>query len=340
MYNNFGFDGEVFESIRQMYNVDSRHYHNFGHVMQMIFFIEDCMEGKVHGFNLHLTSLEKDALTLAILFHDVVYVAGSKTNEYDSWVVCEEYVRKYDLDTSLLPMIKEMILATQHHEYKVDLPNYVKLIIRADLNGFAQEFAKTWKDCVNIFKEFQKFDWVDFQKGQIAFLQGLNERIRCWMPAVAYYNIEKIINTLGVWKPNIAVYPGSFDPFHQGHMNILEKAEKIFDKVIIARGKNPEKGERKFTELPVQLNNRQVDEYEGLLTDYTNSKPYPVTVIRGLRNTTDMAYEQNQYRWMQDLDPELKMILIFCDKEFEHISSSGIRTMSKFKNNKNEKYLL
>ena len=60
--------------------------------------------------------------------------------------------------------------------------------------------------------------------------------------------------------------------------------------------------------------------------------------MRGLRNSTDFQYEQNQYRYIQELKPDIKIINIFCDKEFEHISSSGIRTLEKY--NKHQNYLL
>ncbi|MEI8137906.1 MAG: hypothetical protein WCH21_11325, partial [Bacteroidota bacterium] len=65
---------------------------------------------------------------------------------------------------------------------------------------------------------------------------------------------------------------------------------------------------------------------------------YDVVVIKGLRNSTDFQYEQNQYRYIQELMPKIKIINIFCDKEFEHISSSGIRTLEKY--NKHQSYLL
>ncbi|HRH11098.1 MAG TPA: hypothetical protein PLU73_06270, partial [Bacteroidia bacterium] len=82
----------------------------------------------------------------------------------------------------------------------------------------------------------------------------------------------------------------------------------------------------------------QMEEYNGLLTDFVASLSTDVVVVRGLRNSTDFQYEQNQYRYIQELMPGIRIINIFCDKEFEHISSSGIRTLEKF--NKHQSYLL
>ena len=137
------------------------------------------------------------------------------------------------------------------------------------------------------------------------------------------------IGFLQRFKPSIAVFPGSFNPFHKGHYNVLQKAEKIFDKVIIAIGRNPDKNGRSFP-IPQSIRNRQIEQYDGLLTDFVGRLNHDVVIIRGLRNSTDFQYEQNQYRYIQELMPGIKIVNIFCDKEFEHISSSGIRTLEKF----------
>lgn len=138
----------------------------------------------------------------------------------------------------------------------------------------------------------------------------------------------------------VGIYAGSFNPFHKGHYNILQKAEKIFDKVIIARGINPDK-KNEIVPMPKVLESRAIMNYNGLLTDFIKSLPYDnVTIIRGLRNSVDLQYELNQYRYFQDLMPEVQVVSLFCDKEFEHISSSGIRALSTFGSNTVEKYLL
>jgi pantetheine-phosphate adenylyltransferase len=138
----------------------------------------------------------------------------------------------------------------------------------------------------------------------------------------------------------VGVYPGSFNPWHKGHLNILEKAEKIFDKVILARGINPEK-KNVIMSLPNSIANRTWMNYDGLLTDFIKTLPFDnITVIRGLRNSVDLQYELNQYRYLQDLMPDIQLISIFCDKEYEHISSSGIRLLTQYGEDKIKKYLV
>ncbi len=176
-------------------------------------------------------------------------------------------------------------------------------------------------------QQFRKYQYLDFKlykKERLAFLSNLDRSAS----SQSY---------LSLFRPVIGLFPGSFNPFHKGHYNVLQKAEKIFDKVIIAFGNNPDKGERHWG-MPETIRNRQIEQYNGLLTDFVSSLDEEVVVIRGLRNSTDFQYEQNQYRYIQELMPNIRIVNIFCDKEFEHISSSGIRTLEKF--NRHQNYLL
>lgn len=166
------------------------------------------------------------------------------------------------------------------------------------------------------FALYQHHDFLDYQKQRLAFLEKhLNSA-----------SVKALHDYVKTNQPKIGVFAGSFSPFHKGHyrMSFLQKAEKLFDKVIIAFGKNPAKDVHTWP-VPKTISNRQITSYNSLLTDHMNLG-YDVTVVRGL-NSTDFQYEQNQYRYIQELKPDIKIINIFCDKEFEHISSSGIRTL-------------
>jgi pantetheine-phosphate adenylyltransferase len=130
-----------------------------------------------------------------------------------------------------------------------------------------------------------------------------------------------------------AVYAGSFNPFHQGHMNIALQASAIFDQVEIVQGWNLEKAKPTcdLTKL-ASLKRFEIGFCEGLLTDYISQKYVgsDVTLVRGLRNSLDLQAEINQSRYYQDLMPELKIAYLLCDREFEHVSSSAIRVLQKF----------
>ena len=136
---------------------------------------------------------------------------------------------------------------------------------------------------------------------------------------------------------NIALYAGSFNPFHLGHYNILLKGEKIFDEVILGFGLNKDKEGNQYGIPPSTIRDRKIVFYSDLLTDLIN-RLGNVTLIRGLRNSTDLQYELTQYRFLQELKPDIKVVSIFCDKEFEHISSSAIRNLKKY--GKGDEYLL
>lgn len=140
-----------------------------------------------------------------------------------------------------------------------------------------------------------------------------------------------------------AIYAGSFNPFHKGHYNILLKAEAIFDKVILVRGLNPEKPPPTYEIPDVVAKGRTIIEYHGLLTELIKKlkKEYDnITVIRGLRNSTDLQYEMTQYRYLQDLMPDIQIVSIFCDKEYEHISSSAIKMLYNLDKEQAKKYLV
>ena len=137
----------------------------------------------------------------------------------------------------------------------------------------------------------------------------------------------------------IAIYPGSFDKMHIGHINILEKAERIFGKgnVLIAVGVNPDKLKTPKSDeelhLLEQRINRTIITYNKflheLIQDYEDDG-YKVVIIRGLRNGVDLDYEVNQYRFVNDFKKDVNVIYITCDREYEHISSSSLRKIEQF----------
>lgn len=148
-------------------------------------------------------------------------------------------------------------------------------------------------------------------------------------------------------KKRLAIYPGSFNPFHKGHLDILLKAEELFDFVIVAIGTNPEKNsDEKFDRLKTlqhQLPLNTVEQFSGFLVDYIHEKEdqgYDVTIVRGLRNGADLDYEVNQLRVMKDQKPDLKIVFIPCDGRFEHISSSMIRNMEKIQEGSGSEYVV
>ncbi len=298
-------------AVLKRYDEHHRFYHTMEHLIHVLQQLEN-------------VSAVSDELFLAAVYHDAIYEPSSLTNEEDSANLFLHESKTTKLSEDNKKVIQQLILETKTHQASSPLS---QRFIEADLEIFNAPFEALIKYEHQIFKEFQFVDYAIYQQKRIEVLEKFNESGR----------LDSLIAYVKQRKPLIGVFAGSFNPFHKGHYNVLQKAERIFDKVIIAFGKNPEKEVRTW-DVPTIIKNRQLMEYTGLLTDFIESLPYDTIVVRGLRNSTDFQYEQNQYRYIQELKPDIKIINVFCDKEFEHISSSGIRTLEKF--NKHQQYLL
>lgn len=130
----------------------------------------------------------------------------------------------------------------------------------------------------------------------------------------------------------IAVFPGSFSPFTKGHESIIESALPIFDKIIIAIGKNPKKDSKFSTSKRIKWikkiysNNEKIliKQYEGLTIDYCK-KIGAQFILRGLRNIDDFKFEREAAQMNKKLNPEIDTVLFIAPSEVAHISSSMVR---------------
>ena len=200
--------------------------------------------------------------------------------------------------------------------------------LKADLNGFYGDFSKVVTDHYNIFKEYQKFDWELYRKARIEVLNKLAENSVMKHDEVAQRNLKFEMMRIKAEIIKIGLYAGTFNPYHAGHDNIRKKAEQIFDKVIIGFARNPAK-EKHTLHVPHSLKYHQVEPIEGLLTDFIASKDYHITIIKGLRNSTDMNVSVNQIKWMEQLKGgKVDAVSLFCDQEFEFVSSTDLRQIA------------
>ena len=130
----------------------------------------------------------------------------------------------------------------------------------------------------------------------------------------------------------LAVYPGSFDPVTNGHIDILEKTSKIFDKIIVAVVHNVSK-KALFTldervelirESTKHLDNIEVECFSGLLANYLRDKE-ACAIIRGLRTVADFEYEMHMAMINKRLIPDVDTIFIMSDSRNIFVSSSIIK---------------
>lgn len=130
----------------------------------------------------------------------------------------------------------------------------------------------------------------------------------------------------------IAIYPGSFDPFTNGHLDILKSGAEIFDKVIIAVSYNINK--KWFLSVDERVDlikkcvsnipNIEVDSFEGLTVDYAKKKDAD-TLLRGLRTSFDFEYELQLSQTNNALNKDLKTVFLITKPEYNFISSSMVR---------------
>ena len=134
---------------------------------------------------------------------------------------------------------------------------------------------------------------------------------------------------------SIAVYAGSFDPITNGHIDLLERALKIFDKIVIAVASNPGKNalfstEERLEMIKVSLEERpfkdrvKVDSFQGLLVDYVQSIPASA-IIRGLRAVSDFEYEFQMALMNRTLNSGIEAAFIMTGMSWIYISSRLIK---------------
>lgn len=127
-----------------------------------------------------------------------------------------------------------------------------------------------------------------------------------------------------------AIFPGSFNPWHEGHQEILDKALEVFDKVIVAQGINPTKSVPKT--LVILHPRVEVIQFSGLLIDKIKILSEIKAIVKGLRNSNDFLYEQTQQYWNEDLGIIIPTFYIISNRNKVHISSSAIKIIQGFKN--------
>lgn len=133
----------------------------------------------------------------------------------------------------------------------------------------------------------------------------------------------------------IGVYPGSFDPLTNGHLDILERSTKLFDRVIVAVIHNPQK-QALFTinervDLIKEVTNHnpkvEVDYFSGLLVDFA-CRHEAQAVIRGLRAVSDFDYEMQMALLNSKLCPEVETIFIISSPQYIFLSSTKIKEVA------------
>lgn len=141
----------------------------------------------------------------------------------------------------------------------------------------------------------------------------------------------------------IAVYPGSFDPVTNGHIDIATRASKLFDKIIIAVFDTPSKKLVFTTEERVELATKAVDDlsnvkvvaFSGLIIHFARQVNAKV-MIRGLRMSADFEREFEMAMMNKKLDPDLELICFMASQDYQFLSSSLLKEVASLQGNIND----
>ena len=292
------------ETLFVKYDEPHRFYHTWHHISDMLERLETDPKFKDYRY-------DKELIT-AILFHDAV--CDPKRNDNEEMSV--EFFKKFAGDKiNDFPNVPSMIMDTKTHKTDDPLSNVLCQLDMWIIKDAPLDEQFEYEN--QIFKEYQFADLKKYKEKRLEVLASLGAH-------------QELISYVRNRKPNIAVFAGSFKPFHIGHMDILLKGEKIFDKVILAQGLNVLKQDLKQYEFPAVVQSRQIETYSGLLTDFLKDLGYPVTLIRGLRDEQDLKLEITQQRFMERQMPGINVCYLVCGSDRQHISSSAIRQLELY----------
>jgi pantetheine-phosphate adenylyltransferase len=136
-------------------------------------------------------------------------------------------------------------------------------------------------------------------------------------------------------SPRIAVYPGSFDPITLGHLNVMERASQLFDRLIVGIGVNVEKGtlfsaeerQQMVHEATAHLKNVEIRAFTGLAVTFVKQCGARV-MVRGVRPITDIAAELTMMMANRRLSPDVETLFMIADGDLAHVSSSLIKQIA------------
>ncbi|WP_242341178.1 MULTISPECIES: pantetheine-phosphate adenylyltransferase [Anaeromyxobacter] len=134
-----------------------------------------------------------------------------------------------------------------------------------------------------------------------------------------------------------AIYPGSFDPLTNGHLAIINRGLKVFDRLIVAVANNPQKSplftaDERMAFISEAVGNDprvEVDSFNALLVDYVRSKGV-YTVIRGLRAVSDFEYEFQLANMNRKLLPEFEAVFVMTGEDYFFVSAQLVREVATF----------
>ncbi len=140
----------------------------------------------------------------------------------------------------------------------------------------------------------------------------------------------------GASRPVTAIYPGSFDPVTNGHLDLITRASNIFDKLVVAVAHNLEKDplftEKERVEMletaTFKWVNVEIDVFDGLLMDYARAKKASV-IVRGIRAVSDYEYELQMAMMNRKIEPDIETVFMLPAEQYSYLSSRLVKELAR-----------
>lgn len=316
---------EHVRELRERYNEPHRAWHTTKHIDRVLDYL--CVLPEIQEIK-RMDRQAFDALLLAVAYHDAVYDPTRNDNE----LMSAELLKQHQGDEDEVVKLAVTLILETNPDVK-PTNRLSELLREADTEILSSPLPEMLAYGRAIYREYQRYDYTPFVGAHLAVLRGIYKETRHGKSS----NFDAYEAVLRAARLRVGIYAGSFNPWHAGHTDVVMQALRMFDKVVIARGNNPEKNvviSDFFTSscgikgAPTHL---ETISFTGplwkLYEHYNNHPNYDVAIIRGLRNVNDLASEVTQRQFVQDFGGKIPYAFIVADPALAHISSSAIRSL-------------
>jgi pantetheine-phosphate adenylyltransferase len=326
------------------YMKDRVGYHGPKHIFDVL----QTAQTFIKNHSQSISNMQTRYIYLSIMYHDIYYVPMDKDNEAKSASIFFNDSSKLECLTSKDDIKSQIVKAIEKTTHHTNPRNLIEeILFDSDLYRIRNNtFPEYCEDELLLREEFTEYVPLNYYlDGRVEFMEKF---LRSHVDEIKHLGeFKKYINFLRDKSGSIAVYPGSFNPVHVGHMDIAKKCLKMYDQVIMLVSINPDKigMEDAQSELELRCDKiRKLGRRSGIsicaIPNYDltsifmknmdkSNKRCNYVLVRGLRDGYDLDHELKQERFMREIYPDLNVIYISGDPKHSHISSSAIRALEK-----------
>jgi phosphopantetheine adenylyltransferase/predicted metal-dependent HD superfamily phosphohydrolase len=315
---------EALASVANHWSERHRFWHGPAHLRELLAGITASTSGE-----------ERDVLVVAAIYHDAIYDPRAADNEEASAILLQR-----DAADASHPAIRQAVeIIVESNWSEPPVSRLGRRFFELDARQLSDECPLAERLAYEraIFREYQWVPWRTY---------ATNARNSC-------ASGEKV-SRASPWRRGVSRAPRRSPAADRGlsrqlrslshrHLSILRQAEQSFDKVIVALGLNRRRRrgsvEERHARVADQLRFHEVAAFSGLLSQYLDSLDVPATVLRGVRDGTDLEAELRYARFLNELRPGTSVVWIGCEPELQHISSSAVRELGRHRAHAGNRYV-